>query len=90
MWTALLPAADRSRERLVGPAVAERDDLVEQRRRPQMRIAGQPQPAVLRVLLERVDHRLGRRPGVASPYRYRRTVTLVTSKWRGDRTDRPR
>lgn len=55
--------ADLTHETRVGPGVAERDDLVEQRRRPQMRIINEPGPDVTLEVGQRIDRDAGPDPG---------------------------
>ena len=84
-----LVPADRRGERLIRPAEPKVDDLVEQRRRPQMRVIGQPLPAVV----EEVGHRL--RPGRVALTRTALAVQIRTDRlavmpeMSGDRADRP-
>jgi hypothetical protein len=83
------PGPELGGEPRVGPVVAEAADLVEQRRRPQVRVLDQPQPAVLGEPVEHV--RTGRSADAGLP------VTgevgpdglAVVAGVPGDRRDRP-
>jgi hypothetical protein len=80
---------ERARERRVRPRVAQLAHLVEQGRSPQMRVALQPQPAVVGERLEAVrlvahPHSRGALPAQIGPDRL-----AVTPQMLGDRRDRP-
>jgi hypothetical protein len=84
-----LVAADRGGERLIRPRKAQAGHLVEQRRRPQMRIIIEPLPAIR----QEVGHRL--RPSRLALTRHPFAVQIrpdrlaVMTEMSGDRADRP-
>jgi hypothetical protein len=81
--------ADLAGERLIGPRIAQRDDLVKQRGRPQVRILTEP---AAHVALERREHIRSRRLALARlplPVDIAADRLAITIKMTSDRRDRP-
>src|SRR5665213_139214 len=80
---------DLTHERRIRPSVTEPDDLIEQRRRPQVRIVNEPGPDIR---LER-RQRIGRRRHPPSRHTFaiqiRADRLRVSFQMAGDRRDRP-
>jgi len=83
------PDPQAASETRIGAAIAERDDLVEQRGRPQMWVVDQPDLGVLGELLERVGGRTGPDARDSRAVQIVPDGLAVTFQMAGDRTDRP-
>ena len=83
------PLPYRAGKRRIRTREAQRDDLVEQRRGPQMRIRGQPQPAIFDILGEQVRRQADTNPRGVLPGQIPAHRQPGHPQMAGDRADRP-
>ena len=84
-----LALAELADERRIRPVVAERDDLVEQRRRPQMTVIGEPGPQIGLEPVQRIRRRRRPPPGLAFAVEVGADRLAVAVEVTGDGRDRP-
>ena len=83
------PVADLASERRIRPAIPERGDLVEQRRRPHMRVLREPLADIRLEPVEHVDLGLGPNAGLTFAVQIRPDRLTVPASVSGNGRDRP-
>jgi hypothetical protein len=86
---AQLTFTDLADERWIRAVVAERDDLVEQRRRPQMAVIGESGPKVGHEPLQRIRHRRRTDARLAVAVEVGADRLAIVTEMTGDGRDRP-